>query len=202
MELIEPSPAHRFVSLLLQVPVLAALLIVALIWSGKMQSHHLSWIAVTLVHLSLLPLLYGAFVYKTKRISDSEIMARQERITPFFIITLTYGAFLLETLIFNAPAIFLTLATHFFITALILSIITIFWKVSVHAAGITQFVALLTLLVSSQALILFPLILLTGWLRIKMQSHDVWQVLGGIIVALVSVFIATNAAGSAIAPLA
>ena len=71
-----------------------------------------------------------------------------------------------------------------------LSTVTIFWKVRVHTAGITQFVVLLAILIGSQALVLSPLIILTGWLRIRMKSHDIWQVLGGIGIALVSVLIA------------
>src|SRR5688572_25292290 len=121
-------PLYRLASLFLQVPVLAAFLVVVLTWYDVVQSQNVFWIVVTLVHLSLLPLLYGAFVYKTKIISDSEIMTRQERIQPFFIVTLIYGAFLIEALLFNAPDIFATLAVHFFVTALALSIVTVFWK--------------------------------------------------------------------------
>src|SRR3990167_4213015 len=179
-------------SLLLQVPALVIFLVIILLNSGVLQFRDMPWIIVTLVHLSLLPLLYGAFVYKTKRISDSEIMTRQERVLPFFIITFIYGVYLLETIFLHAPIIFNTLAIHCFILALLLSTITIFWKVSVHTAGITQFVALLAILIGSQALILSPLIVLTGWLRIHMKSHDIWQVLGGIMVALMSILVATQ----------
>lgn len=181
---------YHVASLLLQVPVLAVFLFIALTWYGMIEFQNLSWILVTLVHLSLLPLLYGAFVYKTRRISDSEIMVRQERILPFFVITFIYGVYLLETVLFDAPLLFKTVAAHFFITALTLSTITLFWKVSVHTAGITQLVLLLAILIGGQALILSPLIVLTGWLRIKMRSHNIWQVLGGIGVALISTLLA------------
>jgi hypothetical protein len=177
-------------SLLLQVPVLAFFLIVALIWRDVIPLQNLSWIVVMLAHLSVLPLLYGAFVYKTRRISDSEIMTRHERVVPFFVVTVVYGIYLAETILFGAPGIFKTLALHFFLTALLVSTITLFWKVSVHTAGVTQFVALLVLFAGNQALFLSPLIVLTGWLRMKMRSHDVWQVLGGIAVALLSFSIA------------
>ncbi len=179
-------------SLLLQVPVLAIALIIILVWSGVLPTQNLSWIIVTLLFLSLLPLLYGAFVYKTKRISNAEITKQKERLVPFFIITLIYGIYLLTTVLFDAPEIFKTLAVYFFVLALLLSTVTIFWKVSVHTAGATQFVLLLTILIGSQALILSPLIFLTGWLRIRMKSHDIWQVLGGIVIALVSIVVAAQ----------
>ena len=171
---------------------MAVALIVILIWYGVVPSYNLSWIVVTLIHLSLLPLLYGAYVYKTKRISDSEIMARQERILPFFVITFMYGLYVAETLLFNAPDIFKTLAFHFFVLALVLSTITLFWKVSVHTAGATQFVLLLVLLIGNNALVLAPLVAFTGWLRIKMRSHDIRQVLGGIVVAAASAVVAIS----------
>lgn len=179
----------QFASLLLQVPVLAVALIIILVWSGVLPPQDLSWIFVTLLFLSLLPLLYGAFVYKTKRISNTEITERGERLVPFFVITCIYGGYLLVTVLLAAPEIFKTLAVYFFALAFLLSVVTIFWKVSVHTAGVTQFVLLLTILIGSQALILSPLIILTAWLRIKMKSHDIWQVLGGIVVALISVLL-------------
>lgn len=188
----EANTFYQVASLLLQVPVLAVALILVLAWSSVLPTQELPWIIVTLLHLSLLPLLYGAFVYKTRRISNAEITERKERLIPFFIITLIYGVYLLATILFDAPEIFTTLAVYFFTLALLLSVVTIFWKVSVHTAGATQLVLLLTILISSQALILSPLIALTGWLRIKMKSHDIWQVLGGIAVALASAFIATR----------
>lgn len=182
----------QIASLFLQVPVLAVVLIIALVWFGVVRQQEGMWVIVALIHLSFLPLFYGAFVYKTKRISDSEITERKERLVPFLIITLIYGVYLLETIFFDAPLIFKTLAIQYFMLALFLSTITIVWKASVHAAGITQFIALLVLLIGSQALVLTPLMVFVGWLRIKMKSHDIWQVLGGIVVALVSVLIATK----------
>ncbi|MBI1833339.1 MAG: hypothetical protein HYR90_00790 [Candidatus Andersenbacteria bacterium] len=181
----------QIAALLLQVPVLVVALIIILIQPGVLPSHDLPWIIITLLHLSLFPLLYGAFVYKTKRISNADITERKERVFPFFIITCVYGFYLLITILFDAPEIFRTLATHYFVLALILSLVTVWWKVSVHTAGVAQFVVLLSILIGSQALFLAPLIVFTGWLRITMKSHNLRQVLGGVIVALLSVMIAT-----------
>lgn len=188
----ETNAFYQVTSLLLQVPVLAVALIVILVWSGVLPSQEWPWLLVTLLHLSFLPMLYGAFVYKTKRISNADITERKERLVPFFVVTLIYGIYLLVTMLFDAPDIFKMLAVYYFTPALILSMVTVFWKVSVHTAGVTQLVALLMIIFGSQALILAPLILLTGWLRIKMKSHTIWQVLGGIVVALVSIAVATK----------
>lgn len=180
-------------SMFLQIPVLAAVLIVILAWSNRLPSESTIWVIfLTLGHLSLLPLLYGAYVYKTRRISNADITERTERVIPFFVVTLFYLAYLLEMFLFDAPAIFQALAVHFFGLALLLSVVTTFWKVSVHTAGATQFVLLLMIIFGSPALIASPLIVLTAWLRITMKSHDIWQVFGGIIVAAVSVLLAVT----------
>ncbi|MEK7165119.1 MAG: hypothetical protein AAB779_04175, partial [Patescibacteria group bacterium] len=140
---------YQVASLFFQVPVLAVALIIVLIQFDVLQFKYFPWVIVTLLHLSLLPLLYGAFVYKTKRISNADITERKERVIPFFVITLVYGVYLFVTIMFDAPTIFKTLAVHYFILALILSIMTVFWKVSVHVAGVTQVVVLLSILISS-----------------------------------------------------
>lgn len=181
-----------YASLFLQIPVLTAVFIIVLVQFGVPQSRDFFWVIMTLIHLSLLPLLYGAFVYKNKIISNADITERRERVLPFFIISFIYGVYLLATVIFGAPVLFKILGMHYFLLALFLSIVTIFWKISVHTAGVTQFVALLALLIGNQALIFFPLIILTGWLRIQMKSHDIQQVLAGIAVSLASTFIATK----------
>lgn len=190
------NPIYQVASLLTQIPVLAVVLTATLAWFGVLQQQDMLWIIVTLLLLSLVPLLYGAFVYKTKRISNADITKRKERVIPFFIITLTYGVYLLVVLLLHAPEIFKTLALHYFILALLLSVVTVWWKASVHTAGITQFVILLMLLVSSQALFLSPLIVLVGWMRIRMKSHTIGQVIGGIIVAIAGTLAAASLTAS------
>lgn len=180
----------QITSLFLQVPVLVAVLVTLLIWFNKFPSGSLLWVTLALIHISVLPLLYGAYIYKTRRISNADITERSERIIPFFIVTIFYLANLLETFLFNAPEIFKILAIHFFTLALLVSIVTVFWKVSVHTAGATQFVLLLMIIFGSQALIVSPLIVLTAWLRITMKSHNIWQALGGSIAAAASFLIA------------
>lgn len=188
--------AYRVTSLLTQVPVLFVILLAALAGFGTLQRHDASWIIATALFLSALPLLYGAFVYRTRRISNADITERRERVAPFFVITLIYGLYLLLVFYLNSPGVFKALAMHAFMLALIVSCITIFWKISVHTAGVTQFVVLLMIFLGSQAILLSPLIALVGLMRIRMKSHTVGQVIGGIIAAIAAALTAASLAAS------
>ncbi len=183
---------YQLISLIFQIPILTIFLLISLLVFNKLSYQNLDWIIVTSIFLTLIPSIYGLFIYFTNRISDENITDRKERVIPFFIITLIYEINLLLTITLKSPEIFKLIAVNYFLLSLIFTIITIFWKISIHVAGITNFVILLTILTNYQALILSPLIILIGWVRIKIKSHNFRQVLGGFLVAALTTFLMTK----------
>lgn len=134
-------------------------------------------------------MLYGIYAYKNKKISDENILIRKERILPFFIITLIYGINFFLTLSLSAPPVFKFIATNYFLLAFIVSVITIFWKISVHVAGITNFVLFLMIFFTYKAIIFSPLAILVWWVRVKAKYHTPRQTFAGMLAGIVAIYL-------------
>ena len=79
----------------------------------------------------------------------------------------------------NAPTLIKGLMLCYFVNSIIIVSITLFWKISVHAAGIT---GPLTVLIYKLGVLYFPLYLIVvpvALARIKLREHTLAQVIGG-----------------------
>jgi hypothetical protein len=56
------------------------------------------------------------------------------------------------------------------------------WKLSIHTAGAAGAVTALALTVSPWVLSAWLLVAAVGWARVRLDSHDKWQVLGGALI--------------------
>jgi len=95
------------------------------------------WLLLVVFLTTFVMPLISVFVMKiTSGISSYHLSERNERIIPFFLITIFYGlsAFLMITKLnisTTVNIIFITMT----VVALITTLITIFWKISVHSVG-------------------------------------------------------------------
>ncbi|GAH90477.1 unnamed protein product, partial [marine sediment metagenome] len=79
------------------------------------------------------------------------------------------------------------------VSTIILTIITYFWKICLHASGITIMVISFNILFGKWMLLMIPLIPLIGWARVRIKKHTVGQViLGTGITAIVTFLIYYN----------
>ena len=127
-------------------------------------------------------------------ISDLALSSRRERILPFLFVTCFYG---ISTYMFYAKLsinnmFFLVFATTT-VLLLILTIITAFWKISIHGAGIGGVLGFILAIGSaitiphfSAALsVIVILIGLVIYARLKLQAHTPNQVYGGVLLGFV-----------------
>lgn len=122
-------------------------------------------------------------------ITDIHLSDKRQRITPFLFVTCFYGitAYMFYAKLNLNNLIFIILST---ITALLflLTIVTYFWKISVHGAaigGIIGFILALSFIypISHFALVLASLIIITGlivYARLALNAHTPLQVYVGI----------------------
>lgn len=131
---------------------------------------------------------------KNGRVPSVASVAREERGVLFVIgmactlITATLLAWLLET---TGPII-LAMGACIVVSAAILALLNLRWKISIHAAAISGFVAVLLHLSSdgypitdsSAAVWVFPLIPIVMWARVRTRAHTPAEVIGGAVVGL------------------
>lgn len=135
-----------------------------------------------IVFTALLPYMTVLLLYKAGKISNLQIPKRKERLFPLLIINICViiGFFVL---IYAQPEkLLLSVYTIYLLALPVISLITLFWKISFHASYITLFSIVYLIVLGKWAILTIPLIPLVGWSRIKLKKHTLSQVLGGIAV--------------------
>ena len=132
--------------------------------------------------LAFIPFLSILYFYR-KKVVDLYVSKRQTR-TPFFLIAITsYSVAGIIFLATNTKIMFL-LALGYVLVSIILMVVNLFWKVSVHCAGVTGPIFSLIFVFGINALPLALIVGLVGWSRIKLKNHTFAQTFVGTLIAL------------------
>jgi hypothetical protein len=139
----------------------------------------LSWALLCLLFGMIIPFLYIFFLYRKNKIYDIHIPEKSNRMKPLLFALFSYGAglavlYILEAPIFLKVIFILTIASTAILTA-----ITYYWKISLHASWITFVVITFNVLLGPWMLLLLPLIPIIGWARVKVRRHTAPQVVMG-----------------------
>lgn len=143
--------------------------------------------AVTLVGFGLVPLGYVLHLLRRGRIASVEIVDRRARMAPLLVALGASGAtcaVLAATARTAAPLLTALAAVHLLNTALLFAV-TLRWKISLHAAALAAFAAVLAYLGGSAAWLRAPAVLaaallpLLMWARVRAGVHTPAQVVGG-----------------------
>jgi hypothetical protein len=71
----------------------------------------------------------------------------------------------------------------YFVNAIVMLIITFYWKISIHAVGVTGPITALVFQLGAKMLPFFLLMLPVAWARIELKAHDKKQVAAGAILS-------------------
>jgi len=128
------------------------------------------------------PFLSLLYFYR-KNVVDLYVSKRKAR-TPFFLIAITsYSVAAIIFLVTNTKIMFL-LALGYTLVSTILMVVNLFWKVSIHCAGVTGPIFALIFVFGINALPLSLIVGLVGWSRIKLKNHTFAQTLVGTLISL------------------
>jgi membrane-associated phospholipid phosphatase len=136
--------------------------------------------------LAILPIAPVAY-YARKGTIDIDISDRTKR-PKFFALSLvgySLGAVSFG-LLHSIPMMVLSIA-YVFVT-LSVTVISFFWKVSVHTTGIAGPVTGLTYVFGCRAVPMYLLLLPVGWARLRLKAHTIMQLVAGIAVAFIVTF--------------
>lgn len=152
--------------------------------SGSRQSNamvFLHW-GVAITFASGLIFLYIAYL-KQKRIIDStELIVREQRISPLTFAVLSYALGFGVLTLLNAPWLMRGLMFCYATNTMVVLMITRRWKISIHTTGIAGPLVALTYQFGWMLLPLYILIPIVGLSRVKMRRHTPLQVfIGGIL---------------------
>ncbi|HEX4714557.1 MAG TPA: phosphatase PAP2 family protein [Ktedonobacteraceae bacterium] len=154
------------------------ILLVALYKASSVVSA-LGYTAIALFFLSIGPFAYICLGVRLGKLSDVDVSKRSERVGPFIfgLFSICLGWFVL--LLLHGPSPLITVLTITTISGLAMLIITLWWKISIHASSLAGAVTMLTALYGAIMLPTFALLVLVGWSRVVLRRHTPLQVIAG-----------------------
>ncbi len=133
---------------------------------------------------SAFPMLVIYLMYKIGKIGDLDVTDRSQRKVPFILSILVYALGTIIMFALNAPAIVSALMFCYTTNTLVTFLISLRWKISVHAVGVAgPFICLVYFmgwLYSPLLLLIIPI----GWSRVELKAHTLAQVVAGFVLSI------------------
>ena len=185
-----PKPLHiriaRHVSNILA-PTTISLPFILLVafYQARDQLTAFVYACITLFFLSIGPLIYILIGVRLGKLSDLDVSHRSERAGPFLfgIISVTLGWLVLALM--NGPKNLQTVLIITAVSGILMLLITLRWKISIHASSLGGAATILTALYGAVMLPLFVLLALVSWSRVALRRHTVTQVIAGSLAGIV-----------------
>lgn len=171
-----------FISAALNAPLIAILTFIPLILSQRPEDPFVL-ISLTTLFGAILPLSSTYYLVRKGIIPDLYASDRATRTEPFLWAMASYLTGVTVLLYVNAPFVVTALMACYFVNAIVMLIITLYWKISIHAVGISGPVTALVFELGAKMLIFFLLMLPVGWARVELKAHNKRQVAAGAILS-------------------
>ena len=189
-ELARPLPRRlrvaRLVGEVLSPPPILAVLALVVAWdSSPTPAMAAVWGGIAAVSASVLPYALILRGVRRGRLTDRNISLRQQRIrfAAVAIASILTGLTVLAA--FDAPAEMVALQASIAVGVACGWVITLWWKISVHAAIAAGAATVLLLVFGPALLVVWPLVALIAWSRVQDGDHTPAQVLAGIALGIV-----------------
>jgi len=147
-------------------------------------------ILISSMLLFIVPIIFFFILRRQNRITDFDTTIKEQRILPYFfgIALMLIGITLSFIYQINKEIVFLWIL--YLVSSVFLLLITKSWKISAHALGVSIPFAIFSFhLQVIPTLVLFVVLLLVGWSRIRLTVHSIKQVVCGGILGCVIVYL-------------
>ena len=168
----------------ISIPIL--LLICLIVVDNKLEA--VGWAFLCLLFGVAIPYLYIGFLYKKKEIDSMHIPKKENRIKPLLLTCASYTVCFIILYVLDGPVFLKSIFAVSIVSTIILTIITYFWKISLHSSWITFIVITFNILFGRWMLLMIPLIPVIGWARVRVKEHTVNQVIFGIGISTITTF--------------
>ncbi len=168
----------------ISIPIL--LIICLIVVDNKIEA--VGWAFMCLLFGVVIPYLYICFLYKRKEINDIHIPRKEDRMKPLIVSCVSYIICFIVLYVLNGPLFLKSIFAVSVVSTIILTIITYFWKISLHTSWITFVVITFNILFGRWMLLMIPLIPVIAWARVRIKEHTVNQVVLGVGISSITTF--------------
>ena len=174
----------KFISAAMNAPLIAILTFVPLILSQRHEAQMLL-IGVTTLFGAILPLSSTYYLVRKGIIPDIYASDRASRTEPFIWAMASYLLGVTALLYFEAPFAVTALMACYFVNAIAMLLITLSWKISIHAVGVTGPITALVFQLGARMIPFFLLMLPVAWARMELKAHNAKQVIAGAVLSTI-----------------
>ncbi len=132
------------------------------------------------------PLCYVLWLVAKGRVTDLHLSERHQRAGPFIVSLCSALCGLLVLFILDTPTVLFVALFFAFVQTVLLFVITLAWKISIHTAAIAGLITFALMALGSTALPSIPLVPLVAWARIYLGRHTFMQTVAGGVVGYVT----------------
>ena len=180
-----PEKLASVISLVFNPAVTAAFTFLILLYPLQSIQTFLLLMATCITFGTLVPLMMMLQLTKSGVISDFNVSERRERTGPFVGAAASYLAGSGALLLLRAPTIVIALMLCYAGNTVIMMLITLRWKISIHASGVAGPTTALVYSIGTWALVFFVLLIPVGWARVQLKAHTPWQIFAGALVTAI-----------------
>lgn len=153
------------------------------------QSNKLLTLFIPFIFGFIAPIVLFLILRKKGKLADQDASIKEERTFPFLIAVLFYSTGLYLMIKYNLHIISIAFWFCYISNTIITIIINKFWKISAHAMGAAGPFAALAFAFGLIGFVMLPIVLLVGWSRIELKCHTLSQVVAGMLLAFISVYV-------------
>lgn len=193
MNLFSSHKLARFISTLFVPPSFT--IIIFAIFAFVLESEPIKQgvtIFTALVFGFIAPIVLFLILRNKGKLTDQDASIKEERTIPFLIAIIFYLIGLWVLIKYDLNIISIAFWFCYISNTVITIFINKFWKISAHAMGAAGPFAAVVFAFGWIGLFMLPIVLLVGWSRIKLKCHTLTQVIAGILLAFISVYIQMN----------
>jgi membrane-associated phospholipid phosphatase len=145
----------------------------------------LAWFLILALIASGLPYAYLLIQVARGRLSDIQVAIREQRLWPLVVGLLCTSVAFTVALLAGAPTKLAVTILVGLVCGVILTVVTLWWKISLHSATLAGATVVLLWVWSAWGWVGLPLTFAVGWSRVVLRRHTPAQVVGGAAVAAV-----------------
>jgi membrane-associated phospholipid phosphatase len=160
------------------------ILLLLLFRTGLTFQQQIILIPVLFLFQLFLPFIYMEMLIHNKKISDWDIRKREQRFLVLPLFTVMTALIMILVYFYGSPQLF-EMYVSLSILIFLGTLITLFWKISMHMMLNTAAIILTNLLFNWHLTFLFLLLPLIGWSRYYLRHHTLSQIIMGTLLAAV-----------------
>lgn len=148
-------------------------------------SQFLPWMGIAFLFGLIIPGGYVLWLIEKKVLNDIHLSDHTQRKIPFIVTGISASIGALALSLVGAAKQVVVMGTVYALNTVMVAILTLFWKVSVHTALFSAVITVVTILFGIQYGWFYLLLVPLCWSRVYRHRHTLNQVVGGALIAFV-----------------